>query len=99
MAIEIPIGHWRTDGDKHLQSFVPHWEGSLRRNIEAQPDPLARFSDWLAKKANGDHGMGGVRLHFFEQPYLEWAEQVESIIESTEKATRERVAYEVVNPE
>jgi hypothetical protein len=99
VEIEIPMGQWRTEGDKHLEGFVPIWEGSLRRHIEAQPDPLARFTDWLAMTAKGERGMGSARLYFFEQPYLEWAEHVERIIETTERQTRERVAYEIVNPE
>lgn len=101
--IVIPDSHWEKPmhGPRGTgwAAYVPYWEPQLRAAIAKQPDPALRFTDWLARVAAGESGMPGVRLIFLEQPYLAWAETVESIIALTEKETRESAAYEITHKE
>ena len=94
--MDIPFEHWQTKGDRHLESFIQHWESQLRRAIESQPDPEKRFAGWLEARVAGD--WRAARLTFIEQPYLKWAEAVDALIEKAEKDMRERIASEVANP-
>lgn len=99
-GFEIPAGHWtHPEGDRVVGAYKAHWEMSLRKAVEAQPDPAKRFGDWLSRKAADESGLPGVRLIFFEQPYLTWAENVERAIEGAERSLRARIASEIANPE
>jgi hypothetical protein len=91
-VVAVPEGHWRTDAvSAHWQSYVPGWERKLRASVETERDPAKRFELWLQDKAGAERthfDNRGVRLVFFEQPYLAWAEAVEQIIALTESETR-----------
>ena len=97
--MKIPDGHWDHVAS-HVRQYIPGWERLLCARIEAQPDPLKRFDEWLAKMLEtGNSGMPGVRLIFVEQPYLGWAETIEKIIAKIEKQLREQIAFEIQNPD
>lgn len=99
----IPEDHWHHDtAANNWRAYLPYWERGLRASIADEPDPAVRFSKWLEDKAGkGPRNLRrlGVRLTFLEQPYLGWAEAVERIIENTDRETRERIAYEITNPD
>lgn len=92
--LEIPESHWTDAG---WSGLFPYWERHLRSSIRREPDAAKRFAKFLEEKESGDYQMSP-RLIFIEQPYLEWAEAIERVIEKTEKDTRGVVAYEITHP-
>jgi ferritin len=92
----IPRSHWGNEPGN--EAFIPGWEKHLRRSIAEEPDPAARFSQWLTDQ-NTDGWALGVKLLFIEEPYLTWANQIEELIKKTELDLREQIAREILNPE
>ena len=93
----LPKNYWASDDIHNWQAYAEHWETRLRGNVSRQPDPAMRFSEWLESKKLETNKFGGVKLVFYEQPYLAWAQDVEKIIEAKEKSTRELCAYEITH--
>lgn len=98
--LAIPDSHWR-EGPQPLggiETYRPSWENRLRKTVQEEPDPSARFTRYLNDLAAGTW-RPGPRLIFFEQPYLMWAEAIERVINATEASTRKQIAHEVEFPD
>jgi hypothetical protein len=92
--IAIPLSHWEMPSHPHWRAYVDHWERTLRRRMDAEPDPQRRFENFLSECASNAAAFSP-RLHLVEQPYLAWAEQVKAIVEIIEKRTRKKIAFEI----
>jgi len=92
--VTIPQSHWETPFIQDWRNYIDYWERQLRKHLEDEPDPQRRFSNFLNDRASGSRS-GGPKLMFFEQPYLMWAEQIETIINTTEQNMRKQIAAEI----
>lgn len=100
-ALTFPEAHWADTEIRNWRDYVPGWEKQLRARVEANPDPETRFDVWLAALQENPWGAGGVRLWFFEQPWLARAQAVEKILERGEREGLERAisaVREVLDP-
>lgn len=95
MEIDIPQEHWQGSDYPYIDMY---WTPRLCASIAAEPDPAKRFTAWLREKETGVGENLSTRLIFLEQPYLDWAEAIQRIIDKTERDTRDLAAYEITHP-